>query len=80
MTYALATVLYEMTEGKHPLCRENAVETNLATLHTAPQPAEKLGNAWPIVEKALAKNPDERWSSMAEFAEALRAVGPESNP
>jgi serine/threonine-protein kinase len=77
--YALATVLYEMVEGKHPLHLQSADEAIWATLHRSPQPAEKLGNAWPIVEKALAKSPDDRWSSMAEFAVALRSVNRESN-
>jgi DNA-binding NarL/FixJ family response regulator len=78
--YALATVLYEMAEGKHPLRVGDAAATYFATLNTMPPRAEKLGSAWPIVEKGLAKRPGERWRNMAEFAAALRAIHPGSNP
>lgn len=72
--YALAVVGYEMLTGKRPFSGESMVATALA--HVS-QPAPQLSDevAEPLrttVMAALAKDPDLRPQSAAEFADALR--------
>jgi tRNA A-37 threonylcarbamoyl transferase component Bud32 len=78
--YALGCLLYEMIAGQPPFCGSDDVQTLYRQLH---EPAEKLSqNAADIppaldkvIERALCKNPHERFGSMQELARALnRAV------
>jgi serine/threonine protein kinase len=77
--YALGVITYEMLTGKVPFDRPNSVNILMAHVHEAPPPIKE---AYPasevppgveqIVMKALAKKPEDRFSSMDEMLNALK--------
>ena len=72
--WSLGVVLFEMLTGALPFRRDQSVAVLHAILED-PVPALNLSRAQalqPIIEKALAKDPANRWQSMAEFETALR--------
>jgi len=76
--YALGIVAFEMFTGKLPFQGRNAQEMMIARLRGQPTPVRQLRADTPTaVEKALTKalqtNPDDRYSTALEFAEALTA-------
>ena len=76
--YALGCVLYEMIRGEPPFPGASARAVLTAHLMDPPPRLETEG-AWgtvlaPIVERALAKEPGDRYPSMAALAEALAAA------
>jgi serine/threonine protein kinase len=74
--YALGIVAFELFTGRVPFHGATPLETILKHLHDPP-PLEGPGtealppSVVPILRKALAKNPDERFSTAAEFAVAI---------
>src|SRR5262249_7862876 len=71
---------YEMLTGKVPFEGESAGEILMKHL-TAPPDLTKLPAAYvPIVAKALAKNPAQRYASITEMAKAVEALGPVDRP
>jgi hypothetical protein len=77
-TYAAGVILYEMLTGRVPFDGESSGEILMKHL-TAPPDLSKVPTEWvPIVSKALSKNPTHRYSSMAEMAQDVEAVGQES--
>jgi eukaryotic-like serine/threonine-protein kinase len=78
--YAAGIILYEMLTGHVPFEGESAGEILMKHL-TAPPDLRKLpADYLPIVQKALAKNPAQRYASMAEMARAVEQVGSRSYP
>jgi hypothetical protein len=78
--YAAGIILYEMLTGKVPFEGESAGEILMKHL-TAPPDLTKLPAAYvPIVAKALAKNPAQRYASITEMAKAVEALGPVDRP
>lgn len=78
--YSLGAVVFEMLTGHPPY--EAATPLGVITKHLCdPVPAarEHIADLPPwldqVVGKALAKEPDERWQSMAELARALSGPG-----
>jgi len=76
--YALGIVAFEMFTGKLPFTGRNAQEMMIARLRGQPTPIRQLrADTPPAVEKALTKalqtNPDDRYTTAIEFAEALTA-------
>ena len=79
--YALGCVLYEGLTGRVPFPRSSELETLVAHID---EPAPKPSDARPdvpadldtVVERAMAKDPAERYSSAAELAAAARATLP----
>lgn len=77
--YALAVILYEVLTGKLPYEAKTAME--YIQLHVS-KPPIPLSQRVPgrtfapgleaVVMRALGKRPEDRWSSAAEFAEALK--------
>jgi serine/threonine-protein kinase len=79
--YALGIVAFEMFSGKLPFQGRNAQETMIARLRGKPLMLRELRPDLPVpLEKALARametNPDGRFGTALEFAEAL--AGPSS--
>jgi len=74
--YALGCVYFEMLTGAVPYVRDNSVMAILyAHVHEPPPPlSERLTELYPnlgaAVERALAKDPDDRYASAGEFADA----------
>ncbi|HUB46585.1 MAG TPA: serine/threonine-protein kinase, partial [Acetobacteraceae bacterium] len=74
--YSLACVLYELLSGRKPFVGLTEYELIRAQLEAEPEP---LSASIPDLEqsidqavmRALAKNPDDRFSSVAEFAEVI---------
>jgi len=76
--YALGIVAFEMFTGKLPFQGRNAQEMMIARLRGQPTPVRQLrADTPPAVEKALTKalqtNPDDRYTTALEFADALTA-------
>jgi eukaryotic-like serine/threonine-protein kinase len=81
--YALGIVAYEMFTGKLPFQGRNAQEMMIARLRSQPIAIRTLRpDVLDAVEKALTKalqtNPDDRFATAIEFAEALTGSGQSS--
>jgi eukaryotic-like serine/threonine-protein kinase len=79
--YSLACVVYEMLAGEPPLHGDSARVTIAKQVTERPRPLRALRPEAPsgleaALERALAKAPDERFASVAEFTAALAAPGP----
>ena len=75
--FSFGTVLYELLAGKRPFSGATDLELLKTIIHGAPQP---LGEDVPlalrmVVEKALEKDPAERYQSMRELVVDLRRLG-----
>ncbi|WP_311446914.1 Stk1 family PASTA domain-containing Ser/Thr kinase [uncultured Rothia sp.] len=75
--YSAACVIYEMIAGRSPFDAESNVDLAAKHLSDAPEPPSKFtplevpAGLDEVILKGLAKNPDERYQSAAEFAQAL---------
>ena len=74
--YALAIVVYEWLCSRCPIEGSSAMEVAMQHLSHTPQPLREQVPTIPapveqVVVKALAKNPQERFGSIQDFAEAL---------
>ena len=85
--FALGVILYEMTAGRPPFQGSSRASLMAAILTHEPPPLSSLRSAVPapvdrVVMKCLAKNPNDRWQSAADLAEALRWItgDPTSRP
>ena len=77
--YSLGIVLYEMLTGKVPFTGEAAVEIAMKHLSAVPDPPSKLRpeispELDAVVMRALAKDPDQRYSSAEEMDADLARV------
>jgi Tol biopolymer transport system component len=75
--FAAGCVLYEMLTGTRPFDGRSPAGIMAAILEREPSPIATLQPAIPslvagIVDRCLAKNPDDRWQSAADLATALR--------
>jgi len=75
--FSLGLVLYEALTGTRPFSGKSAVETLNAIINEEPVPASQRNPKVPpdavqILEKALAKDPAERYQHSADFALDLR--------
>jgi serine/threonine-protein kinase PpkA len=76
--YSLGALAFEMLSGRRAYCGDS----EFATIHchlTAPIPQlpEALAAYQPLIERMMAKSPDDRFANAAELIDALRAVRPE---
>ncbi len=74
--FAFGTILYEMLSGRRPFRGGSATETLASILRDEPEPLERAAPAVPapfrwIVERCLAKEPGERFSSTSDLAKQL---------
>jgi eukaryotic-like serine/threonine-protein kinase len=79
--YSLALMTVEMLTGKLPFLGTTQQEIMMARLRGAPVPLQELrpdlvfpAGVQQVVDKALHRSPDDRYSSAPEFAAALAAV------
>jgi len=81
-TYSLAVILYETLTGKLPFTartpmeyiQKHVIEPPIALSERVPD-KKFPGGLDAVLNKALAKKPDDRFQSAAEFAESLRPYG-----
>ena len=77
--YGLGTILYTMLTGRPPFEEETPQATILAVLNSEPPRPRSLVPTIPphielVIERAMAKNPDDRYPDMAAFETALNAL------
>ncbi len=77
--YALGVVAYELLTGGRPFERGSETAEAAAHIHDPIPPASERGLGLPrsidaVFERALAKNPSERYASSTSFVEALAAA------
>ena len=74
--YSLGCVLYECLTGRSPFKRETEIATLYAHLEEAPPPLGVEGDEprelEPVIARAMAKRPGERYATAGEFARAAR--------
>lgn len=74
--FALGVILYEMCAGRPPFEERTRASLMVAILTKEPKPLSSLRGGVPasldrIVQKCLAKDPNDRWQSAADLAAAL---------
>ena len=79
--YALGIIVYQMVLGQTPFRGDTPTTTLMAHIHQAvPRPSvldpETDPRLEPILLKALAKNPDDRFQTAGDLAQALELVRP----
>ena len=77
--YSLGALGYFLVTGKEPFTGSSAMQIMLAHLHEPPRPIDELRPDVPpvlasVIERCLAKDPFERFSSATMLEEALRRV------
>jgi YVTN family beta-propeller protein len=83
--YSLGCVLFECLTGEVPFPRSSEFAELYAHLEDEPPRVSDRRPGLPaeldaVVRRALAKDPDDRWQTGAELAEAARAALPSSTP
>jgi eukaryotic-like serine/threonine-protein kinase len=81
--FSFGAVLYEMLTGHKAFAGRNPASVIGAILHTDPPsiaslPAQPPPELDRIVRKCLAKDPEERWQSARDLADALKWLAPSS--
>ena len=77
--FTLGAILYEMATGKRAFQRKTGAETLVAIIKEEPEPLSQLAPKAPapvrwIVDRLLAKDPDERYASTRDLARDLKSV------
>ncbi|HEU5251097.1 MAG TPA: protein kinase, partial [Thermoanaerobaculia bacterium] len=77
--FSFGSILYEMAAGRRPFYKDTAVETMSAILKEEPEPLSKVDPGvfapyrW-IVERCLAKDPEDRYASTRDLARELQTL------
>ena len=74
--YALAVMAFELLTGRVPFEGETTGEILLKHLSGTPDVSGLPKSVRPVIARALSKTPEDRFGSVAEFAQAFRAVAP----
>ncbi|HSD71514.1 MAG TPA: protein kinase [Thermoanaerobaculia bacterium] len=77
--FSLGSILYEIATGQKPFQRKTAAETMSAIIREDPEPIGKVRPEVPpplrwIIERCLAKDPEERYASTRDLARELAGV------
>ena len=78
--FSTGVLLYEMLAGTWPFRGQTAIEVRHAVLNDEPKPISQMrpgrvpARLQTIIDKALAKDPRDRYQKISYFAEDLRAV------
>ena len=77
--FSLGAILYEMASGKRAFDRATAVQTLSAVIQDEPEPLSAAAPKTPanliwIIERCLAKDPEERYGSTKDLARDLAAL------
>ena len=77
--FSLGTMLYELATGRRAFQRDTSAETIVAVLREEPEPIVKLNPRVPvplrwIVERCLAKDPEQRYASTRDLARDLASL------
>ena len=77
--FSFGSILYEMATGNRAFSGATAVDTMSAILHAEPKPVGALNPAAPaplrwVIERCLAKDPEERYASTRDLARDLASV------
>ncbi|MEX1245889.1 MAG: protein kinase [Thermoanaerobaculia bacterium] len=77
--FSFGSILYEMATGKRAFSRKTGAETLVAIIREEPEPLAQLAPKAPapvrwIVERCLAKDPEERYASTKDLARDLESV------
>ena len=77
--FAFGSVVYEMVSGRRAFSSSSAPETMAAIIREDPEPLAAAAPSTPvplrwIVERCLAKDPDERYASTRDLARDLARV------
>ena len=75
--FSMGATLYALLAGRSPFQRESQVKTLFATVHDPPTPLKTYrtdihGSVAAVIEKAMAKDPSGRYSSIDGFLAELR--------
>lgn len=80
--FSFGVVLYEMATGRVPFKARTRVETMAAVIHQPARPVRQLNPLIPValegvIERAMRKEPGERYQTMHAMLEDLLALAPE---
>lgn len=79
--YATGAILYRLLTGRTPFATEDATLAMTAVLTEEPPRPRSIASEIPealevVIERAMAKKPDDRWKTMAELEAALLPFDP----
>jgi eukaryotic-like serine/threonine-protein kinase len=77
--FSLGAILYEMATGQRAFKRDTAAETLTAIIREEPEPIDRRNPSAPpplrwVVERCLAKDPDDRYASTRDLARDLQGL------
>jgi serine/threonine protein kinase len=78
--YSLAIVFQELLTGTRPFTGANTKQLLMQHLNSPPDLSALPDSDRPVLERALAKIPDQRWPSCSEMVQALRQAGMTEQP
>jgi serine/threonine protein kinase len=78
--FALGAVLYEMITGRRAFAGKSQISVMSAILEKEPEPVSSVQPMAPlaldhVIQRALAKNPDDRWQTSRDFMQELKWSG-----